>query len=104
MRQALFVAALFPLFTFGGFALLAQGPRTMFIFYMTLVVPFFALMLGGAVAALWHTRNVYARVGAGLVCLLVVAGFAFYFPVSIYLEIPRSWFHTIMHAIPWMQE
>ncbi|HEX2066084.1 MAG TPA: hypothetical protein VHI93_04655, partial [Candidatus Thermoplasmatota archaeon] len=103
-RQALFVAALLPLGTFGGFALLARGPRTMFIFYMTLVVPFFALLYGGAVAALWRTGRPWARAGAGLACLLVLAGFLLYFPVAIYLPIPSQWSDAILGAIPWMRK
>ncbi|HUR60878.1 MAG TPA: glycosyltransferase [Candidatus Thermoplasmatota archaeon] len=102
--QALLVAALFPLATFGGFVLLGQGPRTMFIFYMTPVVPFFALVLAGALAWLWHRGQVAVRAGVAVVCAVVLAGFLLYFPVSIYIEIPRSWFHFIMHFLPWMQE
>jgi dolichyl-phosphate-mannose--protein O-mannosyl transferase len=151
--QALLMAALFPVFTFGGFAILGQGPRTLFIFYMTLVVPFFALTLAGALAHLWdlggrlrcarrladhaplrparhgaaawraapagaaravvaavrfavqpRVRGAFLRSIAATACVLVLAGFLFYFPVSIYLEIPRSWFKFIMHALPWMQE
>jgi hypothetical protein len=34
----------------------------------------------------------------------VLASFLYYLPVSIYLQIPRSWFHTILHTIPWMRE
>ncbi|MCA1810428.1 MAG: glycosyltransferase [Halobacteriales archaeon] len=103
-RQALFIAALFPLFTFGSFALLGSGPRTMFIFYMTLVVPFLALVLGGALAALWRSGWPLARTATGVVCAIVLAGFLLYFPLSIYLEVPRSWFHAILHAVPWMSE
>jgi dolichol-phosphate mannosyltransferase len=102
--QALAFGALFPAMTFGGFVLLSQGPRTMFIFYMTLVVPFFALCLAGALAWLWHSRNLWARLATGLACLLVLAGFLWYFPVSIYIRIPHTWYDAIMHTLPWMKE
>lgn len=111
--QALFIAALFPLFVYGGFLFLNPpwnyaGPgtphRTTFIFYMTVVVPFFGIVLAGLLAHAWSSGSALARTTVLVVSLLVLAGFLYFFKISVYLEMPRTEFHRVLDAVPWMHE
>jgi dolichyl-phosphate-mannose--protein O-mannosyl transferase len=118
IRQAILVTALVPLAAYGGFFLLQ---RTTFIFYMTLVVPFFAVVLAGALTYMWSTGNRLVRAAFLLVCAAVAFGFLWYLQVSIYMPIPRNgfawlpWpgtpfyypaigFNDVMRLLPWMQQ
>jgi len=124
IKQALLVASLLPLIGYAGFFLLH---RTTFIFYMTLVVPFFAIVLAGAAIYLWHSPGRMSKALTIALCAAVVLGFLWYFQVSIYMPIPRNnsladvlaghnWqpipgtpldypapgFNDVMHTVPWM--
>ena len=127
VRQAMLLAALFPVTAYSAFFLLQ---RTTFLFYMTLVVPFFAVMLGGALAYAW-SRGWHGRLVVFVTCGLALAAFLWYLPLSLYIPIPRqgfAWlpqpydfellglrfqgefrypapgFHDILRLVPWMRE
>ncbi len=123
-RQALLAGALLPLLTFLGFFALHSGGRSMFIFYMTLVVPLMAIAFAGVLAYLWRAHPIGKPIVVAA-CTLVALAFLWFLPVSLYLEIPRDgmrWmsepipgtnisipypgigFHQIMDVIPWMHE
>lgn len=116
ISQALVVSILLPVFAYFPFYLLQ---RTTFIFYMSIVVPFFAIVLAGALAYLWAHPRWPAKATVVAVCLLAGLAFVWFFQVSIYMPIPRdgfTWvqapgtdiyypalgFNTVMHAVPWM--
>ncbi len=100
-RQATLVGGLFPLLSYGAFFVLT---RSTFIFYMTLVAPFLALALGGAVARLWEHPARWARTTAIAVCGLAVACFLWFLPLALYIPIPRDYFHFLFKLVPWMHE
>lgn len=56
-QQALLPGVLLPLLTYLGFFALHSAGRSMFIFYMTLIVPLMAIALGGTLAYLWQRRS-----------------------------------------------
>jgi dolichol-phosphate mannosyltransferase len=127
IRQAMAVAALFPITAYCAFFALQ---RTTFLFYMTLVVPLFAIVLAGALAYAW-SRGRAGRALVVVLCAGIGAAFLWYLPLSLYIPIPRdgfSWtsypydldllglrlqgefrypapgFHTILRLVPWMRE
>lgn len=124
-KQALLVTALVPLLGYLCFFLLQ---RTTYIFYMTLIVPFFAILLAGALAYLWSFAGRLPKAATVAVLVLVGLAFLWFFQVSIYMPIPRDnsvldmlsgqgWprapgtdihypalgFNDVMQAIPWME-
>jgi dolichol-phosphate mannosyltransferase len=119
-RQALLVASLLPLITYAGFFVLN---RTQYLFYMTVVVPLMAIVLGGAAAILWRRPERWARPAVMAVFALAALSFLWYLPITVSIPIPREgfqwlsvdpggpleWLHypafgfyTIFHAVPWM--
>lgn len=100
-RQATLVAGLFPLLVYGSFFALA---RSTFIFYMTVVVPFLALALAGAVDKLWHHPVRGARTAVVALLTAVVFCFLWFAPLALYIPIPRETFHLLFKLVPWMRE
>lgn len=96
---AFLLAALFFYATFvPWFAL----QRILFVFYMTFVVPAFALFAGGLLGEQWDQGGL-RRILSGLYVALAMAVFAVYFPVVAGIPIEKGHFDWIMGLIPWMR-
>jgi predicted membrane-bound dolichyl-phosphate-mannose-protein mannosyltransferase len=76
--------------------------RLQFLYYMTSVVPFLAVLLGGAAAVAWR-RGGRWRWGVWAYGGVALAAFVFYFPLSEGLLVPRGWFDAAFASIPWMR-
>jgi dolichol-phosphate mannosyltransferase len=99
-HQAAALAALLPLFAYGGFFLL---PRDQYMFYMTIVSPFFAILAGGWAAWAWRQRGV-SRGFSIAFCALVGIGFLVYAPVAFGFPVSRDYFDWIMNLWPGMYQ
>lgn len=75
--------------------------RTMFNYYMTFVVPAFAVIAAGLLSENWE-KGGFPRLLAILYAFLAAALFAFYYPVVTGIPISRGQYDVIRSALPWI--
>ncbi len=96
--QALAVAAIVPAVGYGAFFALS---RVTFLFYMTLLVPFMAIPLGGGLGWLWR-RSWWGPNIVAVTLALTLAGFLWYYPVLSAQPVGVDRYLEIMRLVPWM--
>lgn len=90
------------LFFYAAYAPWFLLQRILFVFYMTFVVPSFALFAGGLLGEQWD-RGGLRRILSILYLVLAMAVFGIYYPVVTGIPIEAGHFRWIMQLIPWMR-
>jgi dolichyl-phosphate-mannose--protein O-mannosyl transferase len=75
--------------------------RILFMFYMTFVVPTFAIFAGGLLGERWD-RGGFPRILTILYVVLALVVFALYFPILAGSRISKTQYDWIMSIVPWL--
>ena len=94
------VPAAIMVFVLGQYVPWLVADRPLFLFYMTPVVPFMALILAWAAGLAGRFR--YARWVPAAVAVAAVAGFAYFYPVFVGLEISYEAWYQRMWSDEWI--